>query len=150
MKKWMKGNCKWDWKGQPKADAKVTPEALDKAALEACVGAPLYPGIESSWLLRDKYPFVEAFRLDVSKLSAGDITKQLAVPWQADFYDCQQEDPYAWWPHQRPDDVFVKGHVKQLKWTRQLIHSFDEMVHHWHRLGFVIKEGSTYIESERT
>ena len=31
----------------------MTPEGLDRAALENSVGGPFYPGIEVSWLVRD-------------------------------------------------------------------------------------------------
>ena len=150
MKKWMNGNFINDWVGEPQPGTTISPEGLDRAALEACVGGAFYPGIEASWMLRDVYSFIEPYRLDNSVLEAGDVTKQMALPWQADFTDCRQEDPYAWWPSQRPDQVFVEGHTVQLEWTRDLIYSFKDMVHKWHRLGFVVKKGDKYMETERT
>ena len=92
MKKWSAGRFVNDWKGKPKRETRLTPENLDRAALEACVGGAFFPGIEASWLLRDSYKFIEPFRLDPAKREAGDVTKQMAVPWQADFTDCTQED----------------------------------------------------------
>lgn len=46
-------------------------------------------------------------------LGPGFFTQQMALPWQADFYDCHKEKfetPdakehfYMWWTAQRPDD----------------------------------------------
>jgi len=48
---------------------------------------------------------------------AGHFTRQMAVPWQADFLQCKAEDDnsgvfpgsglWGWWPGQRPDWVFI-------------------------------------------
>ena len=121
----------------------------DKAALENCIGGPFFPGIEASWYVRDFYEFIEPFRLSHTLLTAGDVTKQMALPWQADFYDCKQEDDLAWWPAQRPDDVFVDGTPRMHKWTRWHVTDFQSMVDKWHHLGFVIRKGNRYVESER-
>jgi L-Lysine epsilon oxidase N-terminal/L-lysine epsilon oxidase C-terminal domain len=149
MRKWKDGNFINDWSGSPKPSRRITPEGLDRAALESCVGAAFYPGIEASWLLRDTYKFSEPFRLDAASLEPGDITKQMAVPWQADFYDCTQDGDYAWWPAQRPDDVFPEQGGPQVPWIRQHINSPTDMVGKWHELGFVVKKGSKYLETER-
>ena len=149
MKKWKEGNFTNDWLRRRRPSSQVTPQGLDRAALETCAGAALYPGIEASWLLRDHYGFLEPFRLDPAGLEAGDVTKQLSVPWQADFFDCQQEGELAWWPAQRPDDVFRSPHGEPLKWTRGLVGSAPEMVERWHRLGFVVHNRGSYLESER-
>src|SRR5438045_2424578 len=61
MRKWKDGNFINDWTGTPVASKQITPEGLDRAALESCVGGALYPGIEASWLLRDVYKFSEPF-----------------------------------------------------------------------------------------
>jgi len=96
---WQVGNAIDDWTGaEPAPPSAITPDGLTRAALEACVGGPFYPGIEASWFLRDTYSYLEPFRLDASKLQAGDVTKQMAVPWQADFTDCTQDGELAWWP----------------------------------------------------
>ncbi len=149
MQRWRDGNFIKDWAGPAKPAKKITPAGLDRAALEACVGGAFYPGIEASWFLRDTYPYVEPFRLSHAGLEAGDVTKQLAVPWQADFFDCQREDPNVWWPAQRPDDVFPEGGGSQVPWTRNLVNSMTDMIQKWHRLGFVVKKGSHYVETER-
>lgn len=149
MKKWKNGDFINDWSGPPAPSRRLTPEGLDRAGLESCVGGAFFPGIEASWLLRDVYQFFEPFRLDPSSLQAGDITKQMAVPWQADFTDCAQEGELAWWPAQRPDDVFPASGGPQVPWTRGLVNSMSDMVKNWHRLGFVIKKGGKFVETER-
>ena len=143
-----------DWQ-QPHAPPRtITPAGLDRAALEACVGGAFYPGIEASWLLRDVYAYSEPFRLDPTGLAAGDVTKQMALPWQADFTDCAQDGALAWWPAQRPDDVFPEAGGPQVPWARKL-HSdvtdmaMSDMVTRWHRLGFIVKKGAKYVEVSR-
>ena len=149
LEKWAKGRFSDDWSGLPIPSSTITAPGLDKAALENCIGGAFYPGIEASWYVRDLYEFIEPFRLSHTLLSAGDITKQMAVPWQADFFDCQQDDELAWWPAQRPDYVFVEGSSHMHKWTRWHVTGYQRMVDNWHHLGFVIKKGDGYIESER-
>jgi hypothetical protein len=150
MKKWKDGNFVSDWPGPPKQDKVITPAGLDRAALEACVGGAFYPGIEASWLLRDSYNFIEPFRLDPAGLQPGDVTKQMAVPWQADFNDCTQDGALAWWPAQRPDDVFPAAGGGQVSWVRDLVSTSADMVANWHRLGFVVTKGSKFLETERS
>lgn len=150
MKKWKSGNFVNDWHGPPKPSKLITPRGLDRVALENCVGAGFYPGIDASWMLRDVYSFSEPFRLDQTNLKPGDITKQMAVPWQADFTDCTKDGDLAWWPAQRPDDVFPAAGGPQVPWIRDIINDSTDMVNLWHRLGFVVKKGSKYVETERS
>jgi len=149
LKNWKNGNFIDDWAGPPVPSRRITPEGLDRAALEACVGGALYPGIEASWLLRDVYKFSEPFRLDTASLEAGDVTKQMAVPWQADYADCVQEGELAWWPAQRPDDVFPERGGPQVRWTRGIGEQKADMIGKWHQLGFVVRKGARYVETER-
>ena len=149
MKKWENGTFINDWSGRPVVSRTITPKGLDRAGLESCVGGAFFPGIEASWLLRDKYKYSEPFRLDPTGLKPGDITKQMAVPWQADFTDCAQDGELAWWPAQRPDDVFPEAGGPQVPWTRAIINSMDDMVRKWHLLGFIVKKGTKYVETER-
>ena len=81
-------------------------EALQRAALESCVGGAFYPGIEVPWIVRSKDLYAGAFRINSAAHRPGDITKYMALPWQADFYDCKD----TWWPSARPDDV-IPQHV---------------------------------------
>jgi hypothetical protein len=149
MKKWRDGRFVNDWKSRSKRRTQINPADLDRAALEACAGGAFFPGIEASWLLRDNYQFVEPFRLDHAKREAGDVTKQMAVPWQADFFDCTREDDLAWWPAQRPDEVFPERGGPQVDWLRGIVSGPQDMVSAWHRLGFVVKKGKRFVETER-
>lgn len=74
--------------------------ALQRAALEPCVGGPFYPGIEMTYISGDKATYKAPFRL-ADHFGPGDITCYMAIPWQADFNECNTH----WWPAQRPDDV---------------------------------------------
>jgi len=38
------------------------------------------------------------------------MTKRMAVPWQADFFECNEH----WWPSQRPDVVFGEADFAKL------------------------------------
>jgi hypothetical protein len=150
MQQWRDGNFVNDWNGPPAPETRITPEGLTQAALESCVGGPFFPGIETSFMTRDTYAFVEAFRLDAARLSPGDLTKQMAVPWQSDFLDCAYDAGLQWWPAQRPDDVFsIDGH--QVPWIRNEdnIHNAEDFIQNWHKLGFVIKQDDQYVETER-
>ena len=149
MKKWKNGNFINDWSGPPTSSKTITPDGLDRAGLESCVGGAMFPGIEASWLLRDKYSYSEPFRLNATKLKPGDVTKQMAVPWQADFTDCAQDGELAWWPAQRPDDVFPEAGGAQVPWTRGIVNNMQDMVQKWHRLGFIVKKGAKYVETGR-
>jgi len=95
--KWSKGEFVKDPKPPPPLPPRVEglkpsqqPAALTKAALEATIGAPLYPGIEMSW----NAELPETYQLDVpftirGDVVAGDLTKYLSLPWQSDFYMCR-------------------------------------------------------------
>lgn len=76
------------------------PFALTSAALLACVGGPFFPGIEITSIALSQRLYQGAFEV-ADDLEPGDITKWMALPWQADFYECNTH----WWPAQRPDAV---------------------------------------------
>jgi hypothetical protein len=141
---WAAGNFIMDWPGTPPSS--ITPDGLTRAALENCNGGPFFPGIETSYMTRDSYPYREPFRLDGSQLSAGDLTKQNAVPWQADFYDCDYQNPLSWWPVSRPEDVYVAGSSKPIPWERG-IKSTTDMVNLWSSLGFLVQSGNSILLS---
>jgi L-Lysine epsilon oxidase N-terminal/L-lysine epsilon oxidase C-terminal domain len=156
MTAWADGIFENDWSGAPPpVSYQISPSGLDRAALEACVGAAFYPGIEASWKMRDVFTYVEPFRLDSESLTPGDITQQMSLPWQSDFVDCAYEDPYVWWPAQRPINV-RKDPQKDtyVSWSR----SFDddetemgyvEMVKNFHRLGHILRLSEGFFETGR-
>ena len=113
------------------------PEALDRAALEACVGLNFFPGIEASQTMRKKI-YAEGFRFDpaLPEVTAGFLTEVMACPWQADFKECEGE----WWPSQRPDMVMTNPNLipgSRAVWAHG-IGTRDDMVANWATLPFVI------------
>jgi hypothetical protein len=82
---------------------------LNQAALEWSVGGAFDPGIEVSYISRDKATYSSPFRIN-EKWEAGDLTAMMAVPWQADFFECQ----YFWWPSQRPDNVLTEQDFNEI------------------------------------
>jgi hypothetical protein len=123
-------------------------EKLDRAALEACIGGNLYPGIEASWWMLEKFQYTAPFRLNHAGMKPGIITSQMAVPWQSDFSACFQDQGFAWWPAQRPDQVTRNG-AADAEWHLDFGNSRDQMVATWDHLGFVLPEGNGQVEKER-
>lgn len=131
----------------PAAEA-ITPHGLDRAALENASGGAFFPGIEVSWLIREPSLFAEPFRIrhgapspylgageDTTTVGAGYFSRQMALPWLADFRLCTaqapREDPdpthsdvqsasddmWGWWPSQRPDHVLSES-GQRARWHR--------------------------------
>jgi hypothetical protein len=121
MRRWAEGDFEADWKGEPVPTRKITPEGLDRAALENCSGGPFFPGIEAAWLMRNASVYAEPFRFDHLQLAAGDVTKRSALPWQADFFECREH----WWPAQRPDEVLTLATYNHLKELDQKLAKLD-------------------------
>jgi hypothetical protein len=157
----------------------------DRVALENCVGGAFSPGIEMTWICRDPRLYSEPFRIhrrpdvrpplslgqDLERgLEPGDLSKYMALPWQADFNECAQQqigDRYVWWwPVQRPDFVNVEDvdGLRQVPWVGtdadqnapDYVRFADdlEMVGLWSRLGFIVNRGTAedpmFVEVERT
>lgn len=132
------------------------PAALDRAALEACVGAGFFPGIEASITLKDKNIYVEPFRLDqanTAKVYPGCLTEIMAVPWQADFADCSGGH---WWPSQRPDIAMLDPSQvpsSQVTWANPIDEDHQGMVDNVERLGFIVPADASnptvFVEAER-
>jgi hypothetical protein len=149
--------------------------AVDRAALDQCVGAAFSPGIEVTWISRHAELFEAPLRIRARRdvrpplslgqnfstgLEPGDLCKYMALPWQADFNECSQQqigERYVWWwPVQRPAFVFVRRneHLRQVAWvgtdadqTAQDYLQFTkdaevEMVRQWSELGFVYNVGT--------
>jgi hypothetical protein len=146
----------------------ITPHGLDKAQLLTASGGAFFPGIEVSWQMRNAALFIEPFRLDLNAMSQywgenqpigpGHFSRQMALPWHADFTDCANEGQYAWWPAQRPDDVFTSASAsKPVDWTRsdspyqygKNAVAHEDMVEVWYKYGFVVEQGGAWVEVER-
>jgi len=93
-----------------RSDPAHQPGILTRAALGACTGGPFFPGIEMTSIAGLPLAYSEAYRL-ADNLEAGDITKFMAVPWQADFFECKTH----WWPAQRPDSVITDRSATELQ-----------------------------------
>ena len=143
----------------------LTPDALTRMALEACVGAALFPGIEVSGRIMnfpERFVDGDPYRLSHERVLPGEVTQFNAVPWQADFLLCSWQETQGilpkrlgWWPAQRPDDVFpALGATEMQPWARGLGPDFQDMVDKWHRLGIVVNRAPPgappfFIETER-
>jgi len=137
----------------------VTPDGLDRAALQAAIGGAFFPGVEVSWLIRDPSVYAAPFRIKHHEtIIAGHFTRQMALPWQADFFDCskdtltyitsaadpalQSTDVMTWWPTHRPDDVLTRGASDRVPWARDSdgaeIDTKQKFLAEWRTLGFVV------------
>lgn len=123
---------------------------LDIATAGNAVGEPMAPGIEVTWTMRNPAVLTQGSPFRIKHASnregylhperdetiaadgcePGDLTKRMAIPWQADFFDCTVQDvnfttprsnkaisnmnmiPIAptfyayWWPAQSPFNVY--------------------------------------------
>jgi hypothetical protein len=159
---WAEGKVATDGEhGKPPRVTTITPKRLDRAALMSCVGGPFYPGIEAGWFLQDpraidmnERDYLRICRGQIlfgERLVAGDLTKHMAVPWQADFLKCTKygSDTPGWWPSVRPNEVVVPPEKQRKSWTRDHVATHDDMVSKWWKLGFVVGEGDELIECQR-
>jgi hypothetical protein len=131
MERWSKGAFLASMLGPaslmtPPIPATVTAPGLDRAALEFASGGAFFPGIEVGWMIREPAVFAEPFRIRHgvgshyvgdpagTKVGPGYFSRQMALPWLADFLQCQTEEQahavpkadWGWWPSQRPDFVY--------------------------------------------
>jgi len=123
---------------------------MDTASVGNCVGLPMCPGIEVTWSLQNPIIYAAPYQIlqygnesqyatsgltpsrdecEGGGCEPGDLTKRMACPWQADFFQCTIQlinftDPSVnkagspaaplpptyytyWWPPQSPWDVLV-------------------------------------------
>ena len=97
----------------------VQAAALDRAALEACLGDAFHPGCEATWPMRVASMYASPFRLRHRKVPErdygnvltpevalspdgplagnrpGSVTRWMAVPWQADTASCRSGYQYG-------------------------------------------------------
>ena len=139
--------------GPDTATTQSAGDAITRGVLENCVGGAFSPGIEMTWVSRLIQIYNAPFRIRVKKdvtyplsldwqpetgLEPGDVTKFMAIPWQADFNECSAQPVDGrtvwWWPAQRPLFVYRKlkedvqpkasiyemveaGDIKQVPWV---------------------------------
>ena len=131
LRQWAEGEFDADWPAAglvfpvrlEELPAAEQPAALDRAALDDCLGGPFHPGCEMTWPMRHASLYATPFRLrrrngpepdwgaSLTSLIAlgpdgpltasgpGDVTRWMAVPWQTDTSSClsryvEQEDDY--------------------------------------------------------
>jgi L-Lysine epsilon oxidase N-terminal/L-lysine epsilon oxidase C-terminal domain len=153
LDQWVAGDFVSDL-GSPPPDVPL-PEQLDRAALERSSGNNFFPGIEGGQNLQDPALYGRPYRLDSGNptlVFPGCLSEVMAVPWQADFRDC---DGGVWWPTQRPDMVMTDAADipgSEAEWENP-IQLYREMVENVQRLGFVVPQtqaGQTvFVEKER-
>jgi hypothetical protein len=155
------------------------PAMIDKGALDPCIGGAFYPGIEITYIATYPETWSDLCRLDQKKFVPGDITRWMALPWQADFSECNTN----WWPAARPDNVVPEAEYEQILatysealegnleavlanrplWIRGIATESpaldNAMVHAWKDFGFIVpkkypREGpnaqTAYVETERS
>jgi len=121
LSRWAKGDFVDDWKDYPAAPERLEdlplweqPHALDKAALEHCLGGAFHPGCEATWPMRHLMLYSAPFRIrhrpekrrerdygdmltPAQALAAdgplqwsgpGDLTRWMFLPWQFDTATC--------------------------------------------------------------
>jgi hypothetical protein len=128
LQQWAEGNFVND------DPAPSAPEDITRCVLENCVGGAFSPGIEMTWISRNPaiYSPTDPFRInnappntqplglgfDPAAMEPGDVTRYMAVPWQADFNECSSqpigERVVWWWPSQRPEFVYLDDDVTPL------------------------------------
>jgi len=121
LQRWAKGEFTTNAAGLPVQPAfeqlaiEDQPHALDRAALENCLGGPFHPGIELTWVMRRASMWAAPFRLNVlpeeqpvvddygpilrpeaclgpegplNATGPGSLTRWMGVPWQTDEASC--------------------------------------------------------------
>ena len=148
MEKWAEGEFRADWVVEPvpvqfdELTLEQKPDALTRASLEGCIGAPFFPGIEVTYVIAQAATYGAPFRIKQT-LPPGFLTERMALPWQADFLDCGQ----LWWPAQRPVDVVTAS--GQIQPFSRGIKDYSDMVRWWSELGFIVEKGGKFVEDER-
>jgi L-lysine 6-oxidase len=155
MKQWSLGKFTT---GEAPPDNQHGVTDLDRQVIGNCVGGPFSPGIEVTWIVRNPATYSSPYQVKVAHWSGsntgleayyaanglsttsdpqdgngtepGDLTKRMAIPWQADFFDCTVQTPNItipdinqspaddgiqippayyvyWWPPQSPMNVIA-------------------------------------------
>ena len=150
MTDWKDGNFRPDWSGMPHfpcfddIPVQFQPNALDRAALESMCGGSFNPGIEVCKVVDQHATWGAPFRVasEHEQIKPGDLTRDLAVPWQADFKLCGT----GWWPASRPNSVSRDGR----HFHSWLDMTASELLDKWPDLGFLKRRNTGQVlEDER-
>ncbi|MBH5390520.1 LodA/GoxA family CTQ-dependent oxidase [Bradyrhizobium diversitatis] len=143
---WKNGTFVEDFAAQDPPIA-VHPEGLDEASLTQGAGGGFFPGIEAGIITTYKELYGSPFRVARQPFehdgrgfapSAGFLTRNMACPWQADFWECKWQGPERiWWPAQRPIHVRRSdAPTVKIEWDRGIADHRD-LVARAMELGFV-------------
>ena len=121
LERWAQGDFEADWRPEFKRSVPAQledlpsaeqPQALDRAALENCVGGAFHPGHEVTWPMRRARLYDAPFRIKprtqpekdygleltpdealaedgpLDGSTPGDLTRWMSLPWQADAAQC--------------------------------------------------------------
>jgi hypothetical protein len=153
---WANGNFMSDFQASPMVPS-VTPAGLDQASLTQAVGGGFFPGIEAGIRMTAPAMYSAPFRItnkpfDFAGLPqaphAGFITRTMACPWQSDFFECEMQSvTAAWWPAQRPIDVFVDAAATTQKPWIDSITNHQALVDKFWMLGLIEKPAIGTTES---
>jgi hypothetical protein len=93
----------------PNRPASTEADILDELNLTGTIGGGFFPGIEAGFMMTYASIYSGKARVtrgefkdfdgQLRRLPPGSLTERMAVPWQADFVECEGR----WWPAQRPD-----------------------------------------------
>ncbi|MDY8136907.1 LodA/GoxA family CTQ-dependent oxidase [Aquimarina sp. 2201CG5-10] len=123
---------------------------LTKLSLDSTIGQGFFPGIEGGIILKNPDIYKSEFTINHDKVNSGEITGLMALPWQADFLECQGR----WWPSQRPDLITMKNGQKRA-WARTNQGPLDPLSDHkilvneFDKFGFINEVDGNQIETER-
>lgn len=147
LEAWANGNFDSDYQPAPAQEA-LTPAGLDQASLSQGVGGGFFPGIEAGIRMTSPDMYSSPFRITDKPFiyagvqqtpRAGFITRTMACPWQSDFFECEMQSvTSAWWPSQRPIDVFVDNAAGRKEWSES-IPDHQALVDKFWMLGLVEK-----------
>lgn len=152
LRAWRDGN--FERNSPASRPAKSEAELLDRASLESAIGGGFFPGIEAGFILTESSLYTELGRIsrgtfddhDGSKknIEPGFLTERMALPWHADFHDCNGN----WWPASRPDISRFNedGDPEEIEWARGVESDLflpparKRMVDHFAQLGVIFEQ----------
>lgn len=149
MTLWRKDRFLRDWTDDsPRPDTTITPEGLDRAALDAAVGASFNPGVEVGSFVESRANWKEPYELLrlADTVAPGQLTASLYNPWQFDVPLCRDN----WWPVPYPNQVRVQSDdlSPYQDWQRG-IDGRDAWREYWSYAGFVVHAAKGYFETQR-
>ena len=146
MQQWKDGNFVNDWTGEPTPAAVITPDGLDKAALENAVGGAFAPGIEVGSFVIVGQPLQRPVpRRPRARSSPGEVTASLSLPWQHDFYACGSQ-----LVARAPAEPGQARRRSYAEWKSPGVAlGATDMIAKWHTLGFVVDQAGDFVEVDR-